>query len=268
MSVTSEEWQAFCSAHGLCHIAKKPKEIQRQMNLASTTDNELGQQVQRDPAATSWSISELRERRRSTNTKMPTYELYTPDEVDGGLYARVKLERKEREEMKIQEGTMVETEFKDIQTTWDELRSDINASVVSNHSLSKLFVETIPRLLALRNHYSATAILAGLCDSGVDRKTLPCLPLLDTTDDYTIYRAFVSSEPGLPLKKEGYRTGQPKLWLAIPTAIIQMYGPTKLQDMPSLGYLSTFDLPQCIDILPSPAFDFAHPPTEKALPTT
>ena len=43
---------------------------------------------------------------------MPTYELYTPDEVDGGLYARVKLERKEREEMKIQEGTMVETEFK------------------------------------------------------------------------------------------------------------------------------------------------------------
>ena len=31
----------------------------------------------------------------------------------------------------------------DIQTTWDELRIDINASVVSNHSLSKLFVETI-----------------------------------------------------------------------------------------------------------------------------
>ena len=57
MSVTSEEWQAFCSALGLCHTAKKPKEIQRQMNLASTTDNELGQQVQRDPAGTSRSIS-------------------------------------------------------------------------------------------------------------------------------------------------------------------------------------------------------------------
>lgn len=38
--------------------------------------------------------------------------------------------------------------------------------------------------------------------------------------------------------------------------------------MPSHGRFSTLDLPRCTDILLSPAFDFAHPPTEQPLPTT
>jgi hypothetical protein len=57
MSLIPEEWQAFGFSHGLCDTAKKPKDIQRPMNLASTTDNELRRQDQRDTAATSRSIS-------------------------------------------------------------------------------------------------------------------------------------------------------------------------------------------------------------------
>lgn len=52
--------------------------------------------------------------------------------------------------------------------------------------------------MALRNYNSATAILAGLCAGGVDHKELPYLALLEPANNYTIYRAVVSKEPGLP----------------------------------------------------------------------
>lgn len=51
-------------------------------------------------------------KRRSTSTKVLTDELYTPDEVDVKWYARMKTELKERQNRRIKEGTMVETEFK------------------------------------------------------------------------------------------------------------------------------------------------------------
>ncbi|KFY03123.1 hypothetical protein V490_00270, partial [Pseudogymnoascus sp. VKM F-3557] len=91
------------------------------MKLTSTMNSELGRQDQRDSAAISRSILESYEplefgKRRSTSTKVLTDELYTPDEVDVKWYARIKSELKERQNRRIKEGTMVETEFKTDQT--------------------------------------------------------------------------------------------------------------------------------------------------------
>lgn len=52
--------------------------------------------------------------------------------------------------------------------------------------------------MALRNYHSATAILTGLRASGVKDMELPYVALLDSADNYTIYRSVVSKEPGLP----------------------------------------------------------------------
>lgn len=67
--------------------------------------------------AMSYEPPELLERRSTNTLKEPTDDLQAPDKVDDRArlpkwYARMKLERKEREEMRIKEGTMVETKFK------------------------------------------------------------------------------------------------------------------------------------------------------------
>ncbi|OBT42483.1 hypothetical protein VE00_07929 [Pseudogymnoascus sp. WSF 3629] len=137
--LSSSEWQGFCRyilRPGDLEIGEKPSD---QSTIGgATAATELGHPlyqapgdhplvlsacqvhpapISRSTSAVSYEPPELLERRSTNTLKEPTDDLQAPDKVDDRArlpkwYARTKFERKERDEMRIKEGTMVETKFK------------------------------------------------------------------------------------------------------------------------------------------------------------